>query len=79
MNADPFVLHPSDVTMSLDVVVFHQQREAVWNSDGARDFQTCARNRDVAHNATDCALVECDHARFQSAEAHVFSIFRHGQ
>jgi hypothetical protein len=28
MNADPFVFHPGNVTLSLNVVAFHQQREA---------------------------------------------------
>ena len=41
MNPDPFVFHPSDVAMSFNLVVFHQQHEGVWNSDRTRDLQTC--------------------------------------
>ena len=38
MNADPFVFHPGDVAMSLGGH-FHQQREAIWKSDGTSDFR----------------------------------------
>src|SRR5579863_10254700 len=77
MDTYPLAFHPGDVAWSLNAVAFYQQREGIWNSDRICDLKTCATNRDVAHEATDCALVECDHARLQGAQAHVFALFRH--
>jgi hypothetical protein len=45
MNADPFVFHPGDVALSLNMVAFHQQGEGILNSHRIRDLQTCSRIR----------------------------------
>ena len=64
-DADPLLLTPDHTTCPLRLLALNQEHESIGNVQRGRDFQGCARFRDVTDGALEFTAAELDRASFQ--------------
>jgi hypothetical protein len=74
---NPFFFPPNDMTLLLELIAGHEQRETVGDEQWGYDFERCASRRKVANSAVNSATAELYSSGFQSAATLRFAVFIH--